>query len=94
MNQNIILINPFDFDSIEYLDEIMDVYKISSSDLTNIPFIRSIAKKQKPVILSPLLLKKLNQLSKTIENEGNKKIGLMHCVLSYPTEYEDSNLND
>ena len=34
------LSTPFDFDSIDYLDEFMDVYKISSSDLTNIPFIK------------------------------------------------------
>lgn len=89
------LSTPFDFDSIEYLDEIMDVYKISSSDLTNIPFIRAIAKKQKPVILSTgaATIEEVKLAIKTIENEGNKKIGLMHCVLSYPTEYEDSNLS-
>jgi len=88
------LSTPFDFDSIDYLDELMDVYKISSSDLTNIPFISAIAKKQKPVILSTgaATIEEIKLAIKTIENEGNKKIGLMHCVLSYPTEYEDSNL--
>lgn len=44
------LSTPFDFDSIEYLDEIMDTYKISSSDLTNIPFIRAIAKKNRNLL--------------------------------------------
>ena len=46
------LSTPFDFDSIDYLDEFMDVYKISSSDLTNIPFIRKIAEKGKDIIIS------------------------------------------
>ncbi|RBQ23128.1 hypothetical protein ALNOE001_11490 [Candidatus Methanobinarius endosymbioticus] len=88
------LSTPFDFDSIEYLDEIIDIYKISSSDLTNIPFIKEIAKKQKPVILSTgaATIEEIDLAIKTIKNEGNKYIGLMHCVLSYPTEYEDANL--
>ncbi len=88
------LSTPFDFDSIDYLDEIMDVYKISSSDLTNIPFIRAIAKKQKPIILSTgaSTVEEIELAIKTIKHEGNDEIGLMHCVLSYPTEYEDSNL--
>lgn len=88
------LSTPFDFESIDYLDEFMDVYKISSSDLTNTPFIKAIAKKQKPVILSTgaSTMEEMRIAIKTIENEGNIKIGLMHCVLSYPTEYEDANL--
>ena len=36
------LSTPFDFEAIDFLDDLMDVYKISSSDLTNIPFIKAI----------------------------------------------------
>ena len=43
---------PFDFESVDYLDEFMDIFKISSSDLTNIPFIKYIASKNKPILLS------------------------------------------
>lgn len=88
------LSTPFDFDSIEYLDGIMDVYKISSSDLTNIPFIKEIARKQKPVILSTgaSTIEEIELAIETIKKEKNDKIGLMHCVLSYPTEYENANL--
>ena len=46
------LSTPFDFESVDYLDEFMDIYKISSSDLTNIPFIKYIASKNKPILLS------------------------------------------
>jgi len=88
------LSTPFDFDSIDYLDEFMDVYKISSSDLTNIPFIKAVAQKQKPIILSTgaSTTEEVKLAIKTIEDEGNTNIGLMHCVLSYPTEYENANL--
>ena len=42
----------FDFESADYLYELMDVYKISSSDLTNLPFVEHQAKKRKPILLS------------------------------------------
>lgn len=88
------LSTPFDFDSIEYLNNLMDFYKISSSDITNIPFIKKIAKKNKPIIISTgaSTIEEIKLAIETIENEGNNKIGIMHCVLSYPTKYEDANL--
>jgi N-acetylneuraminate synthase len=42
----------FDIESADYLFELMNVYKISSSDLNNLPFIEYQAKKNKPIILS------------------------------------------
>lgn len=88
------LSTPFDFESIDYLDEFMDVYKISSSDLTNIPFIKKIASKGKPIIISTGAsnTEEISHAIHTIENEGNTNIGIMHCVLSYPTNYDDANL--
>ncbi len=43
---------PFDIESADFLNEMMDVYKISSSDLTNKPFIEYLCKFNKPIILS------------------------------------------
>ena len=43
----IFMSTPFDFVSADYLDELMPIYKISSSDITNFPFIEYIAKKKK-----------------------------------------------
>ena len=94
------LSTPFDFDSIDYLDEFMDVYKISSSDLTNLPFIKKIAEKGKPIIISTgaSTLNEIKTAIATIEyaNEdytnGKSTIGIMHCVLSYPTDNYDANL--
>lgn len=88
------LSTPFDFESINYLDNIMDVYKISSSDLTNIPFIKEIAKKNKPILLSTGA-SNLNEISdaiNAIKEISNVEIGLLHCVLSYPTNDNNANL--
>ena len=43
---------PFDYASADYLENMVDFYKISSSDLTNLPFIRHIGAKGKPVYIS------------------------------------------
>ena len=43
---------PFDYASADYLEDMVDFYKISSSDLSNLPFIRHIAKKGKKMIVS------------------------------------------
>ena len=43
---------PFDYASADYLEDMVDFYKISSSDLTNLPFIRHIGTKGKPVMMS------------------------------------------
>ena len=88
------LSTPFDFASVDYLDEFMDVYKISSSDLTNIPFIKYIAGKNKPILLSTgaSTLKEIKQAVEAIEEVSSSDIAIMHCVLSYPTAFEDANL--
>ena len=88
------LSTPFDFDSVDYLDEFMDIYKISSSDLTNIPFIKYIASKNKPILLSTgaATMREIKEAVVAIEDISLVDIAIMHCVLSYPTAYEDANL--
>lgn len=88
------LSTPFDFDAVDYLDEFMDIYKISSSDLTNIPFIKYIASKNKPILLSTgaATLNEIKQAVKAIEDVSTVDIAIMHSVLAYPTDYRDANL--
>lgn len=85
---------PFDYASADYLYDMVDIYKISSSDLSNIPFIRHIAKKGKPIILSvgASYLSEVDEAVRAIKEEGCKDLTLLHCVLSYPTKNEDANL--
>ena len=84
----------FDYDSADYLDELMEVYKISSSDLSNLPFIEHQAKKNKPILLSvgASNLPEIEAAVDTIRRVSEQPIVLLHCVLEYPTPLEDANL--
>ncbi len=89
-----LILTPFDFESVDYLDEFVDVYEIHSGDLTNIPFIKYIASKNKPILLSTgaATLREIKNAIGAIEEVSVVDIALMHTVLSYPTEYRDANL--
>ena len=88
------LSTPHDNESVDYLDEFMNIYKISSSDLTNIPFIEYVARKNKPILLSTggATLVEIKNAVRAIEDVSTCDIVLMHSILSFPTEYEDANL--
>lgn len=85
---------PFDNASSDYLAGMMKVFKISSSDLTNHPFLERIAKKNKPIMLSvgASYLSEVEEAVRIILDNGCPELTLMHCVLSYPCKYEDANL--
>ena len=84
----------FDFPSADYLEPLMKIYKISSSDLSNLPFIEYQAKKDKPILLSvgASNLDEIEAAIDTIRAVNDRPIVLMHCVLEYPTPIEDVNL--
>lgn len=86
---------PFDYASADYLYDMCDIYKISSSDLSNLPFIRYIAKKGKPIYLSvgASYISEIEEALRVIRVENCPEICLLHCVLSYPCKNEDANLN-
>ena len=85
----------FDFESADYLNELMNVYKISSSDLSNLPFIEYQAKKNKPMLLSIGASNEdeIDKAIETIRKNNDKPLILLHCVLEYPTPYDHANLN-
>lgn len=85
---------PFDYASADYLEDMVDFYKISSSDLTNLPFIRHIGAKGKPVMMSvgAAYLSEVDEALRALKDSGCEDITLMHCVLSYPTAPADANL--
>lgn len=85
---------PFDYDSADYLEDMVDFYKISSSDLSNLPFIKHIGKKKKPVYMSvgAAYLSEIDVAVRTLKEAGCKDIVILHCVLSYPTEPMNANL--
>ncbi|MBY6033615.1 N-acetylneuraminate synthase family protein [Marinobacter daepoensis] len=84
---------PFDIESAIFLNDLMSVYKISSSDITNKPFIQFICSFNKPIILSTGAseLWEIQEAVSWIEAFGNP-LALLHCVLNYPTPDENANL--
>jgi N-acetylneuraminate synthase len=84
---------PFDIESAKFLNDLMDVYKISSSDITNKPFVKFICGFGKPIILSTGAsnLCEVQEAVGWIEETGNP-ISLLHCVLNYPTADKNANL--
>ena len=87
------LSTPFDIEAADYLNDLMDVYKISSSDITNKPFIEYICGFGKPVLLSTgaSTLEEVREAVSWVEKYRNP-LGLLHCVLNYPTEDKNAHI--
>ena len=85
---------PFDYASADYLEDMVDFYKISSSDLSNLPFIRHIGTKGKPVLLSvgAAYLSEVDEAVRALKEVECRDITVLHCVLSYPTDPQNANL--
>jgi sialic acid synthase SpsE len=88
------LSTPFDDEAIEFLDPLMPYFKIASADLTNIPFLRKVAKKGKPIILSTgaSTLAEIDIAVSTLSDAGCKDLALLHCILNYPTDNNNAHL--
>jgi sialic acid synthase SpsE len=88
------LSTPFDDAAIEFLDPLMAFFKIASADITNIPFLRKVAGKGKPVLLSTgaSTLAEVDIAVKTLTHAGCQDIILLHCVLNYPTDNANAHL--
>ncbi len=88
------LATPFDDNFVDILDPLMPVYKVASADITNYPFLKKIAAKGKPVILSvgASYLSEVEEAVRLLQQAGTQQIALLHCVLQYPTLAENANL--
>ena len=86
---------PFDFESADFLEKIgVSAFKIASADLVNIPLIKHVAKKMKPVIISTGM-SKISEIDEAVEafrSTGNQNLILLHCNSSYPSTYSEVNL--
>lgn len=91
------LSTPFDLESIDVLEELdMDYYKIPSGEITNLPYLRKIARMGRPVILSTGMcgLADIENALEVLEKAGlsRDKVSILHCNTEYPTPFEDVNL--
>ncbi|WP_303247471.1 pseudaminic acid synthase [uncultured Methanobrevibacter sp.] len=91
----IVFSSPFDKTSVDFLED-MDVpaYKIASFEITDIPLIKYVASKNKPIIISTGIAEKedIELAIETCLKEGNDKIAILKCTSSYPAPYEEINL--
>lgn len=86
---------PFDKTSVDFLEEIGNpIYKIASFEITDIPLIKYIASKHKPIIFSTGIatLEDIELALKTMRDEGCVDITMLKCTSAYPAPIEAANL--
>ena len=89
------LSTPFSFEAADFLNSIgMRAFKVASSDMSHLPYLKHIAKYKKPIILSTGAsdLSEIKESVRTIEDAGNEQIIILHCTLKYPTPENEANL--
>ena len=91
------LSTPFDHDSIDMLDELgLEIFKIPSGEITNLPYLRHIGSLNKKVILSTGMtdMGEIEDALDVLIEAGTKKnnITVLHANTMYPTPMEDVNL--
>lgn len=84
---------PFDDESVDYLESIKcPIYKIASFDTVNIKLIEKINSTGKPVIMS-VGMSTTDEIMRAYDKIQTPQKALLHCISSYPTNEEDSNLS-
>ena len=70
--------------------------KIASMDINNRPFLKYIAGKKLPIVLSTGMatIEEIETAVQIIESEGNRDICILHCVSIYPVESSEVNLRN
>lgn len=91
------LSSAFDLQSIDLLTSLgLQLFKIPSGEITNLPYLRKIGSLRKKIILSTGManLGEIRDAVKVLLDSGTKKseITVLHCNTEYPTPFEDVNL--
>ena len=87
--------SPFDPSSVDFLEKLdVPAYKIASFEITDIPLIKYVASKGKPVIISTGIaeLADIELALETCKAAGNPNIALLKCTSSYPAPIEEANM--
>ncbi|PHS56706.1 MAG: pseudaminic acid synthase [Sulfurimonas sp.] len=91
----ILFSTPFDKTSVDFLENMnVSAYKIASFEITDLPLIKYVAQKQKPIIISTGIasLEDIQEAIKVCKMQGNEDIILLKCTSAYPAQLEDANL--
>jgi pseudaminic acid synthase len=90
------LSTPFDRTAVDFLEDLnVTAYKIASFELTDIPLLRYVAKKGKPMFVSTGMasLDEIKEAVDTVFSTGNKRLTLLKCSSAYPALPENMNLS-
>ena len=86
---------PFDEKAVDLLESLdTPAYKIASFELIDLPLIKYIAKKGKPILMSTGMgdMGEIKDAVKTAKDAGCRELLLFHCISSYPTPTKQSNI--
>lgn len=89
------LSSPFDMESADLLAEMnLPLFKVPSGEITNVPFLKHIAQKGKPMIVSTGMstLGEVEEALQVLRDAGAMQVTLLHCVTEYPAPYNEINL--
>jgi N,N'-diacetyllegionaminate synthase len=86
-----------EIESANFLNSIQNIFKVGSSELTDLPYLRKLAQFGKPIILSTGMgdLEEVKSALNAIVEHGLPRdmITILHCTSAYPTSYEEVNLH-
>lgn len=86
---------PYNKEDVDFLEELgVDSYKIASGQLTEIPFLKYVAKKNKQIFLSTGMgtIADVYEAVEAIRAEGNDQLTILQCTTNYPSRIEDANI--
>lgn len=89
------LSTPFDMESIDFLNTIgMNMWKVPSGEVTNLPYLIKIARTGKPIIVSTGMcnIDEIKMTVNILRKNGAETMSLLHCTTEYPTPMEEINL--
>lgn len=89
------LSTPYSFEDVDTLDKLnVNAFKIASGQLTELPFLRYVAKFNKPIILSTGManISNIFDAVNCIREHNNNEITVLQCTTNYPSKIEDANI--
>ena len=89
------LSTPFDKTSVDFLEEMgLSFYKIASFEMIDLPLLRYVAEKGKPIIVSTGMgsLEEIKEAVETVTRVGNRQLALLKCSSVYPADPGQMNL--